>query len=88
MKAVKENKVELLKQIKDISPTHIVACISKLEVLEELFGKGKFNSTNWGCYFAHYNEIKILTFYHPSVHVGSAALYAMMKVNFEELQWK
>jgi hypothetical protein len=82
-----QNKSALLSQIETISPTHIIACISNIKIVEELFGEKIFNSTNWGCYFGLYKGIKILTFYHPSVHVGSASLYAMMKVNFEELGW-
>lgn len=79
---------DIINQIKSIQPTHIILGLSEIELSRNLFkGLCSFSETGYGTFAANWNEVKILHFYHPSARVGNAALYALLKVNYEHLGW-
>jgi len=82
-----KNKRIILDQILKINPTHIIFGLSSKELIESLIGSNLLLPTGAGCNYAIWNEIKVLDFYHPSARVGNAALYALLKVNFDILKW-
>lgn len=85
--AVTKNKPEIDEQIKIIKPNVIIIFVSNKKIVEQLFNKIEFKPSGFGCLYGEKGDFRILQMYHPSVRIGSAALYSLLKVNFEKLGW-
>lgn len=88
-KYIEEEQDSIIDQIKQVAPTHILAGLSETSLTKAIF-KGQdisFKPTSYGLMSGEWNGTKMLHFYHPSARVGNAALYALLKVTYEELGW-
>lgn len=87
LEIVTKNKDKIINQIENIQPDIIIIFVSNESIVKKLFSEIDFSNSGFGCLFGHSPKYKVIQFYHPSVRVGSSALYSMMKVNFEKLGW-
>ncbi|MBK7851543.1 MAG: hypothetical protein IPJ66_10530 [Bacteroidetes bacterium] len=85
--AATKNKPVIDEQIKNIKPNVIIIFVSNNKIVEQLFNNIKFKPSGFGCLYGETCDFRILQMYHPSVRIGSAALYSLLKVNFEKLGW-
>lgn len=83
LKHIRENKETILSQIDQIAPTHIVFFFSNVNLAHEIVGDGVLQPTGYGCYAGSWGDRKVITCYHPSVPIGSSAVYALLKANAE-----
>lgn len=86
-KAFDLHKNDIIKQLDSIKPNVVIIFVSNIEINKQLFPSIEFSSSGFGCKYGESTDFRVLQFYHPSVRVGSAALYSLLKVNFEKLGW-